>query len=129
MNTKHACWYTTPGPASRSGCAPRCCWLIVHFYTSSILLSGGRDINHYVAFQNYVACENYVHDALTCETYSTQKPCGREKVGDCRKVVSFPDPHTQQRMDIANAYQAGDETSRKAGGLRKPVIFGTDFTP
>ena len=25
-------------------------------------------------------------------------------------IVSFPDPHTQQRMYIANADQAGDET-------------------
>ena len=33
-------------------------------------------------------------------------------------VVSFPDPHTQQRMDYitANAYQAGNETGGGGGG-------------
>ena len=31
-------------------------------------------------------------------------------------LVSFPDPHTQQRMDIVNAYQAGDETKGGGGG-------------
>ena len=43
------------------------------------------------------------------------------------EVVSFPDPHTQQRLDyitatcIANAYQAGDETSVEAPAPGSPL--------
>ena len=32
-----------------------------------------------------------------------------------KNIASFPDPHTQQRMDYittTNAYQAGDETTK-----------------